>query len=332
MKFKKIVCSLLALGAFCVNAQASVIKINDAVLELEGEVKTINERTYVPFREIAEAIGASVGWDEATRQVSATRGKRQLSFKAGDDFFTLNGEKLDIEGSVENIKGVTYVPLRSFSESFGAEVEWQANTKTISITVARPEEVDSSTEGKFTLSDVEINRADVELKITFPRKDYGSELNRLLSQNSEKKGKEFINRLEGEAKGLKFKVDISVKESYEDRDIISFALKEQVYMGDRKVSSTLCPLTFSKRENTLLSESEIFGPDADLKKDGKNTLINLVNNSDKFYFDSPEIIDSLEEIPYYINSYGRVVYTLGEGIIAPETLGNVEAEGNVQIS
>lgn len=57
-----------------------------------------------------------------------------ISFKVGDSVLTINGTKVEVETPFVVGSGVTLVPLRVISEAFGAQVEWDGETKTVTIT------------------------------------------------------------------------------------------------------------------------------------------------------------------------------------------------------
>ena len=84
-------------------------------------------RTLIPVRFISEALGASVSWNDNTREVTLAQGGESLTFAIGE---TAPG--MDIPAQIINDR--TMVPLRFISEFFGAEVQWHETTRTIQIT------------------------------------------------------------------------------------------------------------------------------------------------------------------------------------------------------
>ena len=88
-----------------------------------------NDRTMVPFRAIAEALGAVVDYDSGA--VTAVKGGVRLDFTLGGDTLTLSdaqtGEVLDtaqLDAVPYEKDGRTYVPVRFFAEAFGLTVQW----------------------------------------------------------------------------------------------------------------------------------------------------------------------------------------------------------------
>ncbi|MCL2224406.1 MAG: copper amine oxidase N-terminal domain-containing protein [Defluviitaleaceae bacterium] len=84
-------------------------------------------RTLLPVRFMAYALGATVGWNDATREVSLTLADGQsLTFAIGTA-----APGMDVPAQI--IDGRTMVPLRFISEFFGAQVDWNDATRTIEV-------------------------------------------------------------------------------------------------------------------------------------------------------------------------------------------------------
>ena len=96
--------------------------------------KIVNDRTMLPIRFIAEALGAKVDWIEESQTVKITAENIDISLVIGEDFATVNGEKIDLDSPsfIENDR--TYLPIRFVSEKLGADVKWDDATQTITIT------------------------------------------------------------------------------------------------------------------------------------------------------------------------------------------------------
>lgn len=103
-------------------------------VENDAAPKIVNGRTMVPIRFVAEAIGATVGWDEVQRRTMIIKDNLKIAIAAGSANAEVNGETvtLDCEPFVEN--GRTYLPLRFVSETLGAKVEWKADEQQVIIT------------------------------------------------------------------------------------------------------------------------------------------------------------------------------------------------------
>ena len=96
----------------------------------------VNGRTLVPMRGIFEALGAQVTWIEPTRTVVGSRDRKYIKLRIDSDTYYVDGieqeKKLDVPATI--INGRTMVPVRFIAESFGEQVNWNNDTKTVEIT------------------------------------------------------------------------------------------------------------------------------------------------------------------------------------------------------
>lgn len=86
--------------------------------------KTVNDRTMVPIRFIAEALGATVTYVEETRGIVIELNGNRIIMNVGSNIMAVNGvqKSLDTPPFVEN--GRTLVPVRAISEGLGKTVTW----------------------------------------------------------------------------------------------------------------------------------------------------------------------------------------------------------------
>jgi len=88
----------------------------------------VNGRTLVPFRAMAEALGAEVSYDQASRTVSIVKGDTTVTFVLDEKTANVNGQikKLDVPSTT--IENRTVIPLRYISEFLGSEVTYDSET------------------------------------------------------------------------------------------------------------------------------------------------------------------------------------------------------------
>ena len=98
--------------------------------------KIVNDRTMVPVRFIAEALGATVDWnfEGAARKAVVQKGRTTVEIMIGSPVAYVNGVEvaLDSPAFIENDR--TYLPLRFVVESLGAGVTWDGDVGEIIIT------------------------------------------------------------------------------------------------------------------------------------------------------------------------------------------------------
>jgi|LSQX01.1.fsa_nt_gb hypothetical protein len=101
----------------------------------EPEVSPMIEegRTLVPFRAVAECIGAEVSWDGDLRKVTVKKDDRLVELVIGDKTAHVNGNAVELDVPAKILYGRTVLPLRFVSESLDATVQWVPDGKVIVI-------------------------------------------------------------------------------------------------------------------------------------------------------------------------------------------------------
>ncbi|MDF2545466.1 MAG: hypothetical protein K0R93_364 [Anaerosolibacter sp.] len=92
-----------------------------------------NNRTMVPVRKALESIGAQVGFQEDTRTVIAQKEGIILKIPIDKNYIILDGIIVNLDTKAVMRDGRTYVPLRYLFESFGYDVIWHGESKTVMI-------------------------------------------------------------------------------------------------------------------------------------------------------------------------------------------------------
>jgi uncharacterized protein YbbC (DUF1343 family) len=83
-----------------------------------------NSRTMVPARAIAEALGCTVEWNQATQKVTLTRGMTVISLTIGKKSVSVNGVVKELDTQPVLRYNRTMLPVRFIGEAVGAEVVW----------------------------------------------------------------------------------------------------------------------------------------------------------------------------------------------------------------
>lgn len=94
-----------------------------------------NNRTMVPFRAIAEALGAEVDYNAGA--ITAKKNGQTLAFSLGGNQLTITDDSTGkvikttaVDSAPYKKKGRTYVPVRFFAEGFGLTVQWDQDMQT----------------------------------------------------------------------------------------------------------------------------------------------------------------------------------------------------------
>lgn len=100
----------------------------------------MDNRTMLPFRYVAEAIGADVFYEPTTKKVTVKHGNTTIELWIDNPIARVNGVEKRIDPDNLNVKpvvippGRTMMPIRFISESLGCSVEWNESTREVKIT------------------------------------------------------------------------------------------------------------------------------------------------------------------------------------------------------
>ena len=106
---------------------------NTEKLDLDQPPVIKNDRTMLPIRFIAEALGAEVIWDGENRIVTIKSGSTVIEITIDKDTALANGRNIALDAPAFISGGRTYLPLRFVSENLGAEVEWNGDLRQVII-------------------------------------------------------------------------------------------------------------------------------------------------------------------------------------------------------
>lgn len=112
--------------------------VNGALVWIDSENKAVmpyikEDRTMVPLRFIAEALGAEVVWNEATQEIQISKENQIIKLYIGKDAYYINEQVCSLDAAPEIVESRTFVPLRAVSEAFLKHVTWIEGTKTVII-------------------------------------------------------------------------------------------------------------------------------------------------------------------------------------------------------
>jgi exopolysaccharide biosynthesis protein len=106
---------------------------NGTITEMDVAPRIINGRTLVPVRFVSQALSGGVLWDGKTRNVTVIRGANWIDLWVGDNLMVVNGQGMQLEVPPELIRDRTMLPLRAVAEVLGLTVEWNPETRGITL-------------------------------------------------------------------------------------------------------------------------------------------------------------------------------------------------------
>ena len=136
MKLRKIILSVAAaaaMSAVCY-AQDINVSLNGNIVSFPNQQPVIVEgRTLIPLRGVFDNMGYAIDWDGETKTVTLKKDSKTLTVAIGQASIDVNGSATAIDVPAQIINGSTMLPLRAIADTTGAEVLWDAESRTATI-------------------------------------------------------------------------------------------------------------------------------------------------------------------------------------------------------
>ena len=119
-------------GTFVIGSNIYTVNGLTKVMDVAPYIK--NDRTYVPYRYLALALGVAeedIVWDAAAQKVTVTKGENTVEAVIGSTTLTVNGSAVTMDVAPEITNDRTMLPARFLAEALGATVGWDPATRTV---------------------------------------------------------------------------------------------------------------------------------------------------------------------------------------------------------
>lgn len=131
--------AVLAVNCFCIAAFAADIKVIVNGSEIESQIppEIKDSATMLPFRSILNALGVKdeeIKWDAASNCIEVNSGGSYVFIAIGNTGAIVNDQLIEMPVAAYVKDGYTLVPVRFLSEAFSAQVDWNQESKTVTIT------------------------------------------------------------------------------------------------------------------------------------------------------------------------------------------------------
>jgi len=116
------------------NAQQNVeLRVEGSIMETDSAPFIAVYRVMVPVREIANALGADVSWNEEKRAVEVAQGEYHLTLFIGERHASVNGKDVQLEVAPVIVKGRAMVPARVLADGLQVPISWDCETQVVSL-------------------------------------------------------------------------------------------------------------------------------------------------------------------------------------------------------
>lgn len=105
--------------------------------DLKGGNKPVlkNNTTFLPMRDLAAALHATLNWDNKTRTATIASGTKKVAFTIGAKTMVVNGQTVPLEtpAYLQTVGGAsfTYLPLAALSKGLGYQVDYRKPIATV---------------------------------------------------------------------------------------------------------------------------------------------------------------------------------------------------------
>lgn len=108
--------------------------LNGSRVDLDAAPVIRDGRTMLPARFVIEALGGAVAWDADAQDVTVSYNGKTIVIHIGAEFAEVDGKAVALDSPAFLENGRTYLPLRFIAENLGADVAWDAESRTVTIT------------------------------------------------------------------------------------------------------------------------------------------------------------------------------------------------------
>lgn len=127
------VLSILIISVSQVSLAREDLSINIIIkgrhLKMDGGPILRENKTYIPIRDFAEALGFRVTWMKKERTARLSNSKDTILIPVGEREISVNDKKIKLDEKSFIEKGRTFIPLRSVSEILSEKVQWDQKNK-----------------------------------------------------------------------------------------------------------------------------------------------------------------------------------------------------------
>lgn len=130
------------------------IKVDGLMQVNDSDIINVNGYNLLGMRDVFEMLGAEVKWNSDKRLVTATKGDTTVLLYVDSNEATVNGETVKLPAKCKIVDNSVYIPIRFVSEALGCEIDWNEDSRLISI---------KATDGEYVL----LNTGDTVTETTY---------------------------------------------------------------------------------------------------------------------------------------------------------------------
>lgn len=142
------ICTIRVYADVLADVVDCTVTVNGQKQILNNKTISINDRIYLPIRELGGILNLYISWDDNSKTINISDigiknsneiGKQldlkesKVSIKQVDFRVKINGYVRTLKNKIAVIDGVSYLPIREISEYFGIDINWDDESKIVMI-------------------------------------------------------------------------------------------------------------------------------------------------------------------------------------------------------
>lgn len=299
------------------------VVVNDTALTLDqAPIITAEDRVMVPMRAIFEALGATVEWNSETSSVLATADTREIALTVGETALTINDQDTLMDTAAQILEGRVLVPVRAVSEAFDASVDWNSDTKVVTIATKAETTtpVESPEAGTLTITEKTLAEKgdNYALKITYPQisNTDNNEVIAQLNAQFEQAAKDFITEnkaeaLNGEAGIYQYVAEQQYEITFDDGIYLSVLNTNIINAGGAHPMTYKNSAVYSLNDGKTVALNAILnGTDSEINAKVTAGFEALINKTPELFFESAkdDLAEAMQMMQYYLTKDGLEFY------------------------
>lgn len=107
------------------------VKLDQEFVDFDAQPLAVNNSTFIPIRQLAEANNATVTWNGSNNSFIIEKDGKNVTLSLNSKIAYVNGKQVTLEAAPFSKNGRSYLPLRFISETlFDLDVKWDGESQT----------------------------------------------------------------------------------------------------------------------------------------------------------------------------------------------------------
>lgn len=171
------ICFVLLFTGVIYAKDINQITLNGKVMTFSVDPIMENGITLVPMRTILESLGATVIWNREDKSIYSVKDDINVWLQLENPIAKINDEEVTLAVAPKVVNRTTLVPIRFVTETFGGNVDWDAESKKIIITTLKIPKIYVKPIKKSINEEYNLKISDAKEKLNLLCQQISSELN-----------------------------------------------------------------------------------------------------------------------------------------------------------